>query len=201
MTNRSTISLGVLVLVGFAFIGALVFRSDPEPVALAAESGSVATTTTLADAPPDLGLPPEVKDLDGWLNTDATDYSDFDGQIRVIQFWTFGCYNCKNTLPHLQALYDEYQPQGVEIIGFHAPEFEFEADPANVESALPELGVTWPVALDTGKTNFRSWQTGGRFWPRTFVLDKDGHIRFDHVGEGAYDDLFATVDWLVNNDT
>ncbi len=200
MTNRSTISLGVLVIVGAAFLGALAFRSDPAAVEVAAESGSAETTTTLDAAPPDLGLPPDVTNIDGWLNTDATEYAAFDGQIRVIQFWTFGCYNCKNTLPHLQSLYSEYKSQGVEIIGFHAPEFDHEADPANVEAALPELGVTWPVALDTQKTNFRSWQTGGRYWPRTFVLDKDGHIRFDHVGEGAYDELVATVDWLVNNE-
>ena len=101
----------------------------------------------------------------------------------------------------LQELYRTYQPEGVEIIGFHAPEFAREAERANIEAALVDLGVTWPVALDTNKTNFRSWQaSGGRFWPRTFVLDRAGHTRFGHIGEGAYDELFATVDWLVAND-
>ncbi|MDH3294873.1 MAG: redoxin domain-containing protein, partial [Acidimicrobiia bacterium] len=109
------------------------------------------------------------------------------------------CFNCKNTLPHLSDIYNRWQPRGLEIIGVHAPEFDREADPNNVSRAVVELGVTWPVALDTSKTNFRSWQGDRRFWPRTYVLDQNGSIRFDHIGEGAYNELEATVAYLIEN--
>ena len=161
----------------------------------------VATPTTLATAPPDLGPAPELTDIDGWINADpsTTGLSSYSGQVRIVQYWTFGCFNCKNTLPHLKEIYNRYQPEGLEIIGVHAPEFDYEADPANISAAVVELGVNWPVALDTSKTNFRSWQDDRRFWPRTYVLDQNGNIRFDHIGEGAYDELEATVAHLLAN--
>ena len=74
-----------------------------------------------------------------------------------------------------------------------------QADPANIAQAAVDLGVNWPIALDTDKTNFRAWQPGRRFWPRTFVLDREGNIRFDRIGEGAYDELNATVAFLIQN--
>ncbi len=151
------------------------------------------------DAPPFLDDKPPLTDIDGWINTDATSLDDFDGQIRVIEFWTFGCFNCKNRIPHTQELYAEYQDQGLEIIGIHAPEFAFERDPEAVRQATVDLGVTWPVALDTEKTNFRAWQTNRRFWPRVFVLDQNGDVRYDRIGEGDYDGLEETVAYLIEN--
>ncbi|MEM9134621.1 MAG: redoxin domain-containing protein [Actinomycetota bacterium] len=155
----------------------------------------------IADVPePErLGQAGDLEELDGWINTDAESFDAFDGQVRIVQFWTFSCHNCTATLPYLQDIYATYQPEGLEIIGVHAPEFEFERDPVAVEEATVDLGVTWPVALDTEKRNFRSWQPGRRFWPRTFVIDQEGEIRFNHIGEGRYDDLEATVAYLIEN--
>lgn len=164
------------------------------------EETAAAPTTSLPEAPPFLGTAGDLVDLDGWLQTEAAQFSDFDGTVRVVQFWTFGCINCKNTLENLRALYDEFEPRGLEVIGVHAPEFDFEADPAAIAQAAIDLDVNWPIALDTEKTNFRAWQPGRRFWPRTFVLDRAGNIRFDRIGEGAYDELNATVAWLIEND-
>ncbi len=188
------LSLAVLGLVSARFgIG----PSGDEDV----DSGDAAelAAPALQAAPAQLGPSAELTDIDGWINSDATGLASYNGQVRIVQFWTFGCFNCKNTLPHLQDIYRQYQPEGLEIIGVHAPEFDYEADPSNVAKATVELGVTWPVALDTEKTNFRSWQESRRFWPRTYVLDQNGNIRFDHIGEGAYDELEATVAYLLEN--
>lgn len=152
-----------------------------------------------AGEPARLGQAQQFVGLDGWLQTDADNLDDFDGRVRIVQFWTFGCYNCKATLPHLQEIYNAYRDDGVEILGVHAAEFDYEKDPAAIEAAANDLGVTWPIALDTNKTNFRRWQPGRRFWPRTFVVDQAGEIRFDHIGEGRYDELAATVAYLVEN--
>lgn len=157
------------------------------------------TPTGLSEAPLLLDTAGELREIDGWLNTDATTYEAFDGQVQIVQFWTYSCYNCKNTLPYLQDIYAKYQPDGLEIIGVHAPEFSFERDPANVEAAAAELGVTWPIALDTERLNFREWQVGPNYWPRTYVVDQNGEIRFDEIGEGRYQELEDTVAWLLEN--
>lgn len=142
---------------------------------------------------------PELIGLEGWINSDATGLDSFGGQVRIVQFWTFGCRNCKDTLPHLQTIYNQWQPRGLEIIGVHSPEFGYERDVNAVATAAAELGVIWPVALDPDKSSFRAWQGDRRFWPRTYVIDQRGMIRFDHVGEGDYDQLEATVAYLIEN--
>lgn len=167
-----------------------------------AESGGAAEEATelvIQDPPPILPDKPALTDIDGWLNTEATSLDDFTGQVRVVEFWTFGCFNCKNRIPHTQELYAEFADDGLEIIGIHSPEFDRERDPAAVAEATERLGVTWPVALDTDKTNFRSWQGGRRFWPRVYVLDQEGNLRYDHIGEGDYDGLHDIVAYLIEN--
>lgn len=168
----------------------------------AAADDAVATTTppTLAEEPENLGPRRDLVDLDGWLNTDITNLSDLDGKVVLVEMWTFGCHNCKARIPHTQELYASTSRDDFEIVGVHAPEFSFEAEVANIENAIVDLGVTWPVALDTEKTNFRAWQPGGRrFWPRTFVIDQNGDVRYDHIGEGKYEELSQTVHWLIEN--
>lgn len=181
---------------------AAVADATPETNA-APETGSQATsappTTIPVDAPERFGHALQFANLDGWLQTDARNLDDFDGQVRIVQFWTFGCHNCKATIPHLQGIYERWQPEGLEILAIHAPEFDYEKDPDAIAAAAGELGVIWPIALDTNKTNFRSWQTSRRFWPRTYVVDQEGEIRFDHIGEGRYEELEATVAYLVEN--
>ncbi len=135
--------------------------------------------------------------LGGWLQRNVRSLQDLRGQVVIVQFWTFGCYNCKNTIPHLQDIYAEYKDDGLEIVGVHAPEFAYEEDADAILSAAAELGVTWPIALDTDRRNFRAWQGSPAYWPRTYVLDQDGLIRFDHIGEGKYDELEATVASLL----
>jgi len=150
-----------------------------------------------AFVPPKLGQAGELVNLDGWLQTDATSFAEVQGKVTIVQFWTFGCFNCKNTIPHLQEIYADHHDNGLEIVGVHAPEFDFEKDPEAIAAAAVDHGVTWPIALDTNKVNFRAWQPDRRFWPRTFVVDSDGEIRFDKIGEGSYDTLAATVAVLL----
>ena len=167
-------------------------------------SDSADPTTTqvaaLTTAPENLGPRLGLTNLDGWLNTDIASLDELDGQVVLVEMWTFGCRNCKARIPYNQDLYAAYKDQGFEIVGVHAPEFDHEAELDNIVAAIDRLGVTWPVALDTDKTNFRAWQAGGRrFWPRTFVIDQSGDIRYDHIGEGRYEELEQTIAWLLEN--
>ncbi len=163
------------------------------------QSTSEQEPPTDVEAPPILRPADSFEELDGWLQTDKESLEAFDGQVRIVQFWTFSCHNCTATIPFLQDIYAKHQPNGLEIIGVHTPEFDFEKDPEAVAEAAVELGVTWPIALDTNKKNFRIWQGDRRFWPRTYVVDQVGNIRYDHVGEGKYEELEQTVAYLIEN--
>lgn len=215
--NMATRLIAGLVLVaGVALLGVVVLgggtdnqgdatsaSGDSATGNTTAPDGSAASTTVapmLEEAPENFGSRKDLVNLDGWLNTEITDLSDLDGKVILVEMWTFGCRNCKARIPHNQELYSRHSRADFEIVGVHAPEFSFEAEISNIEQAIADLGVTWPVALDTNKENFRAWQDGGRrFWPRTYVIDQHGDVRYDHIGEGKYDELNQTIDWLITN--
>ena len=169
------------------------------------ESAPAATTATTT-VPPEpievLGEADTLTALDGWLNTDATSLEEIRAanKLTVVQFWTFGCRNCKNTLEALGQLYADFHDRGVEIVGVHSPEFSYEADVDNIIEASADLGVIWPIALDTDKRNFHRWQEGNiAYWPRVYVIDGDNQIRFDRTGDGraTYVQLHDTVERLL----
>ena len=152
------------------------------------------------EAPENFGPRMDLVELDGWLNTDATSIDDFNGQVVLVEMWTFGCRNCKARIPYNQSYREEFGDQNFEIVGVHAPEFSYEAEVPNIIEAAANLGVDWPIALDTNKKNFRAWQPGStNFWPRTYVIDQNGDIRYDHIGEGKYEELRETIRYLVEN--
>ena len=162
---------------------------------------TVATTTTTTFPTPEvLGeVHPRLVEIDGWLQSEVETLEELRGKVVVVEFWTFGCYNCKNRIPYTQEMYAKYRDQGLEIVGIHSPEFKYEEDVDNIKKALVDLGVTWPVVLDTKRRTFWEWQAGGTaYWPRTYVLDRDGRVRFDHIGEGTYRELEQTVAFLLS---
>lgn len=218
MTSRAVPMLGLVLVVGVAL--AAVFAGTGSDTSDVARAGEVApggaAPPTRADDPWDAEGPPTsspaataaatipvlrpappLEDLDGWLQSDVTTLNELEGKVVVLQFWTFGCINCKNTLPHLQELAERHDDDEFVVVGVHAPEFDYQKDPVAIQEAADHLGVTWPIALDTDRSNFRSWQGSPAYWPRTYVIDAEGNIRFDHIGEGAYDELAETVAQLL----
>jgi len=167
---------------------------------------NVTTSTVTTTVPPEpievLGTADTLTNLDGWLNTDVTSLEEIRAanELTVVQFWTFGCRNCKNTLEALSQLYTDFRGQGMEIVGVHSPEFSYEADVDNIIEASADLGVIWPIALDTDKRNFHRWQPGNiGYWPRVYVIDGDNQVRFDRTGDGraTYAQLYETVERLL----
>jgi thiol-disulfide isomerase/thioredoxin len=140
------------------------------------------------------GPAPELTN-DTWFNSPPLRLADLQGQVVIVEFWTFGCINCRNVIPSLQEWYAKYHDQGLEIVAIHTPEFSYERDPAAVESAIAELGVTWPVAMDNEWTTWRSY--ANRFWPAMYILDKNGHIRYLKIGEGQYAQTEAIIQALL----
>jgi cytochrome c biogenesis protein CcdA/thiol-disulfide isomerase/thioredoxin len=145
---------------------------------------------------PDYGPAPAFSDIQEWLNTPGgkpLSMAGLRGKVVLIDFWTYSCVNCLRTLPHLKAWYAIYAPKGLVIVGVHSPEFAFEHVPSNVRSAVRRLGVRYPVALDN---DFGTWDVyGNQYWPAEYLIDKQGHIRHTHFGEGEYD----TTEGLIRN--
>ncbi len=169
----------------------------------AADTATTVPATTVPLEPIEvLGVADTLSGLDRWLNTDATSLEEVRAanKLTVVQFWTFGCRNCKNTLTALGQLYADFGDQGMEIVGVHSPEFSYEADVDNIIEAAADLDVIWPIALDTDKRNFHRWQEGNiGYWPRVYVIDGDNQIRFDRKGDGraTYEKLYETVERLL----
>lgn len=106
------------------------------------------------------------------------------GKPVLIDFWTYSCVNCLRTLPHVRRWHEVYGPLGLTIIGVHTPEFAFERDEKMVANMVDELGVSYPVVLDPDYAVWNLW--ANRWWPRHFLVNKDGIVTYDHVGEGGY---------------
>jgi thiol-disulfide isomerase/thioredoxin len=132
----------------------------------------------------------------GFINTDGVSIKEARGEkVILVDFWTYACYNCQNTQPHLNAWHEEYADDGLLIIGVHTPEFGFERDPANVEQAVREAGIEYPVVLDNGYATWNVYDQ--RYWPAMYLIDADGFVRYEHFGEGAYEQTEAKIRELL----
>ena len=120
--------------------------------------------------------------VDGeWFNSNPITIDDLKGQVVLVEMWTFACYNCYRSKPTLIEFYEQYQSKGLEIIGVHTPEFNYEKVAENVRRAIAEHNVTWPVFQDN---EFRTWRAfGNRAWPTFYLIDRQGNIRYSHRGE------------------
>src|ERR1700750_2263641 len=114
----------------------------------------------------------------------------------LVDFWTYDCYNCVNTLPYVTKLYETYKDKGLVVVGIHTPEFPFERSAGNVQAALKRHGITYPVAQDNDSATWNAWRN--QYWPAQYIVDQHGNIVFSHAGEGQYDEIERTVRRLLN---
>ena len=165
--------------------------------------GGAETSTTFLSPEMKAGvLPkaPEMKGIEGYINTPRAGsgqaqpitIGEFKGnKVVLIDIWTYSCINCQRTLPYLKMWYDKYHDEGLEIIGVHTPEFAFEKVLQNVQNAVDQEGIKYPVVLDN---EYATWNAfGNQFWPRKYLIDIDGYIVYDHAGEGKYDEAEKAI--------
>ncbi len=143
----------------------------------------------------DYGVAPDFRGISVWFNSEPLTLQQLRGRVVIVDFWTYSCVNCLRTLPFLQHWHETYGDRGLVIVGVHTPEFAFERDPGNVAGAIEDLGVTWPVALDPDYATWNIW--GNQYWPAEYFIDKRGHVRFAHFGEGAYDEKEDVIRQLL----
>lgn len=120
----------------------------------------------------------------GWLNSAPLTPEALRGKIVLVDFWEYTCVNCLKTLPYEKAWYERYHQYGFTIVGVHTPEFKFSGETANVEAATKRLGISWPVVLDSNSAIWQRYKNNS--WPHEFLIDAQGWVVLDHVGEGDY---------------
>jgi thiol-disulfide isomerase/thioredoxin len=131
-----------------------------------------------------------------WLNTDGPlRLAELRGKVVLLEMWTFGCINCKNVIPSLIGWHEKFSDQGLVIIGNHYPEFGYEADLDNLKEAVVRLEIPYPVAQDNDRETWGAYNN--RYWPTLYLIDKQGDIRYVHIGEGAYAKTEAAIRQLL----
>jgi thiol-disulfide isomerase/thioredoxin len=121
----------------------------------------------------------------GWLNSEPLTASSLRGRPVLVEFWTYTCINWIRTLPYVRSWYEKYRRDGLVVLGVHTPEFEVEREIANVRRAADEMGIAYPIAIDS---DYRIWRAfGNQYWPALYFADADGQIRHHRFGEGEYE--------------
>jgi thiol-disulfide isomerase/thioredoxin len=158
-------------------------------------SGDIAPLTVAAAE----ATAPNFVGISNWFNSAPLSIAGLRGKVVLVDFWTYGCINCVNTLPHVTELYAKYRDRGLVVVGIHTPEFPFEHSAANVQAALKRHGITYPVAQDNGS---RTWDAyHNQYWPAQYVIDQQGRIVFHHDGEGQYEQIDRTIARLLNGNS
>jgi cytochrome c biogenesis protein CcdA/thiol-disulfide isomerase/thioredoxin len=154
-------------------------------------AGASAALAPLADE----GEMPELAGATAWLNGPPLTRTALRGRVVLVDFWTYGCYNCLNALPRVKALEAKYRAHGLVVVGVHTPEFPHEKVLGNVRKQVGRLGVVYPVAVDN---DHRIWNAfRNRYWPAAYFVDRRGRVRFHHFGEGRYAEQDRVVQRLL----
>ncbi len=142
---------------------------------------------TLAAAPIGFAAAPQLApeftstDAADWINSPPLTLAALRGRPVLVEFWTYGCSNCRNTLPWLKAAYERYEDRGLTIVGVHTPEFAHERDADKVRAAVRKLGIAYPVMLDPESSYWNAFNN--RYWPAFYLIDGAGRIAANAIGE------------------
>src|SRR6266545_836681 len=144
------------------------------------------------------GQAPDFTGTQDWFNTpggESLSMSDLRGKVVLVDFWTYTCINCIRTLPYLEAWQQRYGNQGFTVVGVHSPEFPFEKDAGNVQAAIRQNHLTYPVAQDNDLATWDAW--GNQYWPADYLVDAQGNVRNAHFGEGDYAETERAIRTLL----
>ena len=158
-----------------------------------AKAGTHATLTSIHAAAPNF------VGVKAWLNSGPLNIADLRGKVVLVDFWTYGCYNCVNTLPQVTRLYDTYKDKGFIVAGVHTPEFPFEKSTDNVRAAIKRYGIRYPVAQDNEYATWNAYHN--QYWPAQYIVDQNGKIVFEHAGEGQYEEIERTIQRLLDGNS
>jgi thiol-disulfide isomerase/thioredoxin len=186
MAKRPNLLIGIVV--GIVVVATLTWATGLSRRLLAPFGSSSAYESSESASAPELAT-------GDWINSEALKLKDLRGRVVLIEFWTFGCYNCRNTLPHIKDWDNRYREKGLTVIGVHSPEFAEERIAENLRRQVDSLGIRYPVVSDN---DYQTWNAYNvEAWPTLFLLDKQGRIRWMRVGEGDYDEAERLIQKLL----
>ena len=199
MNRQNTIFITLLLMVAVSIV-AFGYATGRGPLAVVSDGitrvtsgGQIIPSRSMTEEAK-AQLAPEISN-GMWINSQPLSLKSLQGRVVLIDFWTFACYNCRNTLPALKKWDAQYREKGLTIIGVHTPELDFERDIDQLRREVAGLGINYPVVTDQDYSTWKAY--GVEAWPTVFLLDKQGRIRWSHVGEGYYDETEEVIKKLL----
>jgi thiol-disulfide isomerase/thioredoxin len=191
---KTGLIFGVIIAAGLVMVG-VIFASLDEKVESSTVFEEVNTLSKIDKSK--FKKAPELVGIANYLNTAPDELSrEIEGKVVLYDIWTYSCINCVRTLPYITAWDDKYSEQGLLIVGIHSPEFEFEKDPENVRMAIEKHGISYPVVMDNDMETWKAFEN--RYWPRKYIADHEGFLRYDHIGEGSYQETEKVIQQLLD---
>jgi thiol-disulfide isomerase/thioredoxin len=141
------------------------------------------------------GVLPSMRGATGWLNSEALTPSGLRGKVVLVQFWTYSCIYWIRTVPYIRTWAEKYRDKGLVVVGVHTPEFEFEKSIDNVTRAAKDMGIGYPISVDSDYAIWRAFDN--RYWPAVYLIDANGRIRHHHFGEGEYEETEKVIQQLL----
>src|SRR6185369_16296143 len=184
-TRRNTL---IGIVVGVVVVAALTYATGLSKLLLSSFGRSAEYKSAESANAPELAT-------GDWINSEPLKLGELRGRVVLIEFWTFGCYNCRNTLPSVKGWDDRYREKGLTVIGVHSPEFDEERNIENLRRAVSSLGIRYPIVTDNDYKTWTAYKVEA--WPTVFLLDKQGRIRWMRVGEGDYDKAERLIQTLL----
>ena len=179
---KTGVIFGGIIIVGIVFL-AIIFIELDESVSLNQDSG--------------IKKAPNLVGISHYLNTSSEELAKkMKDKVILYDIWTYSCINCIRTLPFITSWDEKYSEQGLLIIGIHSPEFEFEKDPQNVKIAIEKYGITYPIVMDNSMETWKAFENN--YWPRKYIADHKGNLRYDHIGEGGYQETEKIIQQLLD---
>ena len=186
------------MIMGIVIVGAVVGISSSLTILDSSVNPEIVNSENSSESKAKLGYKkaPDLVGISGYVNTLPDELQEkIKNSVVLYDIWTYSCINCIRTLPFITAWDEKYSDQGLLIIGIHSPEFEFEKDIENVKMAVSKNGIKYPVVLDNDKDTWKAFEN--RYWPRKYIADHEGYIRYDHIGEGAYKETEKVIQDLL----
>jgi thiol-disulfide isomerase/thioredoxin len=138
---------------------------------------------------------PNLAGATGWINSPPLTAKELKGKVVLIDFWDYSCINCIRAIPYIRAWAEKYKDDGLVVIGVHTPEFDIEKETPNVQKAITKFGITYPVALDN---DYKIWNGfSNQAWPAHYFIDAKGRVRYEHFGEGEYEQSERWIQQLL----
>ena len=198
--HRQTYIFAALLIVVIVVIGTISYATGAGPLGVL--SNGITRLTSGEQMIPSRTLTEETKapaapelSTGIWINSEPLTLKALHGRVVLLEFWTFACYNCRNTLPTVKKWDAQYRDKGLTIIGVHTPESDLESNVNDLRREVAELGINYPVVTDNDYSTWKAYKVEA--WPTLFLLDKQGRVRWTHVGEGYYDQTEAVIKKLL----